>query len=124
MRSAASSSANDRRTIASLVVMALGLAVTFAAVAWMAVVKPSTVWTPAEAAEYQRAGEALHAARRGAMTATSARGASANQGGGDNVPPESPELTAAQQRFNRINADLERARDRHNRWGRWAAGAG
>lgn len=115
-------SATDRGAMLSLVGMVLGLAVTLASVAWMAVVKPSTVWTPDQALEYQRAGEALHAARSpqpnsaaAPRDAPTAHATSAER---------TMALIAAQERFNRIGAQLERARDQHQRWGRWAAGTG
>jgi len=82
--------------LAGLISIAVGIA-------WPAFVKPANVWTEEQAAQWEAANDALHAAR-------SQRG--------------SPDLTAARERFARIDSELEAARYARDRWGTWIAGCG
>lgn len=86
---------------------------TIGGLGWATLATPAHVWSPEQAAEYQAAGAALHAARSEAPPTNARAG---------HRPVE--ELAAAQARFTRISAELDRARSQRDRWGLWTAGTG
>jgi hypothetical protein len=107
--------AGDLRTRICLGGMLLGVVMGTAGLFWGSWAKPSLVWTPEQAAEYQAAGEALHAARR--MDGPSSGGLDANAGAeGDESDRR---LAAAQERFDRIEAELGSAQTLRQRTGAW-----
>jgi hypothetical protein len=100
-----------RGAIACLMGMLAGALMLAAGLGWSAFASPAMVWSPEQAVEHQEAGEALHAARRAA--AASVTGIS------DSATEESPELAAAQARFDEIDTQLAAAQTRRQRTGVW-----
>jgi hypothetical protein len=92
--------------MACLAGMLAGLLMLLGGLAWSQWASPRTVWSPEQATEHQAAGEALHAARRSAAPA-----------GGESGAAESPELVAAQARFDAIDAKLAEAQTSRQRTG-------
>lgn len=89
----------------------VGLAAILAGAAWSVFVKPTNVWSQEQAREFKAANDELHAVRSKYGPATD--GATAQK-----------EIAAAQERFSRINSQLESARYTHDRLGMWIAGGG
>jgi len=84
-----------------------GLAIAASAWAWSLLQKPADVWSPGQAKALQTARDAVHAAR----------------GEGAEVRDVSPELQKAQAMVDRLEADLESARNYRGKWAtRIAAG--
>jgi hypothetical protein len=96
--------ASNRRAWILAAGMLVGLGLMLGGLIWSTTASPSSVWSPEQAAEYQAAGEALHAAR--------SRPASSDEA-------EDSELAAAQQRFGRIETELAAAQTGRDRIGRW-----
>lgn len=94
--------------------MMAGLLAAVGGVAWSIAAKPSSVWTPEQAAEFKAANDARHAA--------TVADPAANGNGGPS--PDSTAMAAAQKRFELISAQLETARAARNRWGQVAAACG
>jgi hypothetical protein len=92
----------------------VGLLLTLTGLGWMAFSKPSHVWSSEQAAEFKAASEALHDARRGGQADHPQKG-----GPTANDAAVSGELTAAQARFDRIEAELTEARAGRHRMGSW-----
>jgi hypothetical protein len=101
--------------------MIAGLLTAIAGGAWMAAADPSDAWSPEKAAEHKAAGEALHAARRGAHGDQQSGAPSHEPDGGNRKPPD---LSAAQARFERIEAELAEARTRRQRAATWLVRTG
>lgn len=112
---------NYRSAVWQLGGMALGVVITSLAVAWMVLARPADVWSLEQANEYQAAGEALHAAR---SLHSTGEVAGSGRSAPDSDSAHDDRLAAAQQRFDRISASLELARNERRVWGRWIAGAG
>lgn len=89
----------------------VGLAAILAGAAWSIFVKPTNVWSQEQAREFEAANDELHSVR--AKFGPAAGGAIGQE-----------EITAAQERFSRINSQLESARSTHDRLGMWIAGGG
>lgn len=90
--------------------MTLGTLLLALGLGWSSLAPPKLVWSPQQAAEYQAAGEALHAARR----STAATGVRPGEDAAT-----SPELAAAQARFDKIDSELADAQSRRQRTGAW-----
>jgi hypothetical protein len=94
--------------------MMLGFVAAVAGVTWSIVAKPSSVWTPEQAAEFKAANEARHAASI----------ADAASGRDGSTAPESAAMAAARKRFERISEELNAARTARTRRGRVVAACG
>jgi hypothetical protein len=108
--------ANDVRPRICLGGILLGLLVTIAGLTWPLWARPSLVWTAEQAAEYQSAGEALHAARRIDPTAT---GGNSDPDDGGEAGQSDSQLAVAQERFDKIRAELAAAQSLRQRAGAW-----
>jgi hypothetical protein len=107
--------ASDLRTRICLGGILFGVIVGAAGLFWSQWAKPSLVWTPEQAAEYQAAGEALHAARR--VDPASSGDVHASAGAEGDEPDR--RLAAAQERFDKIEAKLAAAQTLRQRTGAW-----
>ena len=95
----------------------LGAVLVIVGLGWSVVATPEAVWSMEQAAELKAASDAVHAARSGIPVAPDSQP-------GDAGKPDPRYLAAAQARLERINADLEQARNVRDTWGQWAAAAG
>jgi hypothetical protein len=75
-------------------------------ITWMALAKPSDVWSPQQAEEFNAAQGALHAAISGI-----------DRGAGEGPQRSEDAVAVAQSRFDRINEELEHARSARYSWG-------
>jgi len=78
---------------------------------WTTFVRPESVWSQQQAEEFEAANAALHAVRAkhgAAVESAAARG----------------EVAAVQERFRRIESQLESAQHAHDRLGTWIAAIG
>jgi predicted negative regulator of RcsB-dependent stress response len=113
----ASEEPSDIRTRILVGGILAGLLATIAGLAWPVWAKPSLVWSPEQAAEFQAAGEALHAARQ-----IDQAEAAANFAGADDAGQSDAQLASAQERFDKIEAELAAAqslREGAGAWLRW-----
>lgn len=104
-------------TTACLAGLVLGLLVIAVGIAWPKVVTPAMVWSPEQAEELQRAGDAFHAAREQNRPVDGSHPASG--AGGAATPRE-----LAEKRYNRLKGDLEAAQSIRTHWGQWVVAAG
>lgn len=104
---------NRLLTTVCLAVLVIGLLVIAVGIAWPKIVTPAMVWSPEQAEELQRAGDAFHAARE--QTRPESAGA------GD---PQATPRALAEKRYNRLKADLEVAQQVRSHWGQWVVAAG
>jgi hypothetical protein len=96
--------ASNRRARILVAGLVVGLFLVLGGLVWSTLAAPSSVWSREQAAEYQAAGEALHAAR--------------SQSPASDGTAKSA-LTTAQQRFDRIEAELVAAQTGRQRISRW-----
>jgi hypothetical protein len=95
----------------------LGAVLVIGGLGWSMVATPAAVWSMEQAAELKAASDAVHAARSGIPEGGDSRAA--------DVGKTDPRyLAAAQARVERINAELEQARDVRDTWGQRVAAAG
>jgi len=95
----------------------MGLVVTIIGVAWPKIVTPAMVWSPEQAEELQRAGDAFHAAREQTRPIEGQESAAS----GD---PQTTPRALAEKRYNRLKADLEAAQMVRTHWGQRVVAAG
>jgi hypothetical protein len=91
--------------------LCVGVVAILAGAMWTTFVTPTSVWSQAQAAEFEAANSAVHAVREKygeSLESAAAKG----------------EIAAAQERFRRIESQLESARYAHDRWGTWIAAGG
>jgi hypothetical protein len=96
----------------------LGLVIAAGAWVWSLLDNPAGDWTPAQAAELQAAQQSLHVAR--STPIAPAPGASPESGEAE----LKSRIDAAQVRVNKLDADLEYARNGRRRWRQHVALAG
>lgn len=106
-------STNRLSTSICLAVLAVGLIVIVIGVAWPKIVTPAMVWSPEQAEELRRAGDAFHAARE--QTRPESAGTS---------DPQATPRALAEKRYNRLQADLEAAQKVRTHWGQRVVAAG
>jgi hypothetical protein len=99
-----------RQTIAvvCLAVAGVGVLAALGGAVWQRAAHPRHVWTVEQSQEYDAANAALHAATVGHDHETN---------GAEAVDAHQADLAAAQERFNRINAELQAARYAKDRLG-------
>ncbi len=90
----------QRRSTLLILGTVAGLAIAASAWAWSLLQTPADVWSPDQAQALQAARDAVHAAR----------------GEGAEVRDVSPELPKAQAMVDRLEADLENARNYRGKW--------
>jgi hypothetical protein len=98
---------DSRRSTLLILGTVAGLTIAAAAWGWSLLENPTDAWSPDQAQALQAARDAVHAAR----------------GEGTEVSQVSPELQKAQAMVDRLEADLETARNYRSKWAtRFAAG--
>lgn len=120
-REAALESDPDRRSLAakaSLVGLALSIALMISGVLWSQLARPEHVWSEQQAKEFLEARNALHAASHSGKTHANHQDGHADHdhssaGGGE------AEFEQVQQRFNAVRQELEAARNAKNKGGSW-----
>lgn len=95
----------------------MGLILIVIGVAWPKIVTPAMVWSPEQAEELQRAGDAFHAAREQTRPI---EGQESTQAG----DPQATPRALAEKRYNRLKADLEAAQMVRTHWGQRVVAAG
>lgn len=108
---------NRLLTSTCLAVLVIGLLIVAVGVAWPKIVTPAMVWSPEQAEELQRAGDAFHAAREQTRPIQGQQSA----GAGD---PQATPRALAEKRYNRLKADLDAAQQVRTHWGQRVVAAG
>ena len=108
---------NRMSTTTCLAVLVVGLLTVAVGIAWPKIVTPAMVWSPEQAEELQRAGDAFHAAREQTRPIEGQESA----GAGD---PQATPRALAEKRYNRLKADLEAAQQVRTHWGQRVVAAG
>lgn len=107
---------NRLSTATCLAVLFAGLVTVAVGIAWPRIVTPAMVWSPEQAEELQRAGDAFHAAREQTRPIEGQESATGDPG----VTPRA----LAEMRYNRLKADLEAAQEVRTHWGQRVVAAG
>jgi hypothetical protein len=110
-------STNRLSTAICLAILAMGLILIVIGVAWPMIVTPAMVWSPEQAEELQRAGDAFHAAREQTRPIEGQESAQT----GD---PQASPRALAENRYNRLKADLEAAQKVRTHWGQRVVAVG
>lgn len=105
-----STSPNRWIMVLCLAGMALGVSVVGIGVAWSKLVTPAMVWSPQQATELKQAGDAFHAAREESPPS--------DLPGQSSTPRQPSPRELAEQRYNRLKADLAAAQSVRTDWGR------
>lgn len=106
---------NRLSTATCLAVLFAGLLTVAVGIAWPKIVTPAMVWSPEQAEELQRAGDAFHAARE------QTRPIEGHESAGDS---QTTPRALAEMRYNRLKADLEAAQKVRTHWGQRVVAAG
>ena len=106
-----SSAERKRWKAIPLVGMAVGIALVVAGLLWNAFAKPEHVWSKEQAEEFETARQIMHELTYDLPSAPASSNASAET--------REAQLTAAKQRFEKIEADLAAAAARQQETGMW-----
>ncbi len=97
--------------------IAIGIVLIVIGVAWPKIITPAMVWSPEQADELQRAGDAFHAAREQTRPIEGQELAASSD-------PQASPRALAEKRYNRLKADLEAAQVVRTHWGQRLVAAG